>query len=358
MDALSIIRTYLSEHALDGLIVTRRDNFSWITRGCENHVMDNTEVGVASLLITPDGVLCVADCSDAARIYEEELPFSAQCVSVPWYDSMEAEWRRQIDGKRIASDTGISGTPCVQTDLIPLRMTLDEEQKAVYRQLGADCAAILEHIIGSARPGQSEAQLAAQLAGEMAQKNIRASCILIGSDERTRKYRHPMPTDKTIENDVMMVAGAERGGLWVSMTRMVSFSPLSQEVRDRFEATQHIFAAMQCHMSPGMSYREYFAFVQELYAQYALPDEWKQHHQGGPTGYACREFVVRPDTEGAIQSEQAYAWNPTFMGTKCEETTLLTREGIEVLTKTSDWPRHAVDTPWGSFSVADILVLG
>ena len=52
---------------------------------------------------------------------------------------------------------------------------------------------------------------------------------------------------------------------------------------------------------------------------------------------------------------QAYAWNPTIQGTKCEETTYLSEYGIETFTRTKDWPCTTVKTPYGVFETADIL---
>lgn len=80
------------------------------------------------------------------------------------------------------------------------------------------------------------------------------------------------------------------------------------------------------------------------------------HHQGGPTGYGCREFVVTPHNDKRMHVGQAYAWNPTIQGTKCEETTYLGEIGIQTFTRTAQWPCTIVKTLYGEFEVADILV--
>ena len=56
-------------------------------------------------------------------------------------------------------------------------------------------------------------------------------------------------------------------------------------------------------MKDGMSYQAYFRKAQELYAKEGCSKEWKMHHQGGPTGYGCREFTVTPETKGVIKEE-------------------------------------------------------
>lgn len=60
------------------------------------------------------------------------------------------------------------------------------------------------------------------------------------------------------------------------------------------------------------------------------PDGWRDH-QGGTTGYGSRKVVASPDTNLWIDTGQAFAWNPSLMGTKAEETYVLTAGGPELL---------------------------
>ena len=165
-----------------------------------------------------------------------------------------------------------------------------------------------------------EEEVAADLKCRCIRQGISPDCVLVGSDERILNYRHPVPTDKKIEKSLMVVLGGEKYGLNISMTRMVYFAPVPEEIRERYEKTAYIFACMQCMMKEGLSYREYFRKVQELYREAGWDGQWQKHHQGGPTGYACREFIAGPDTEGKMFCGEAFAWNPTIEGTKCEET--------------------------------------
>jgi hypothetical protein len=84
------------------------------------------------------------------------------------------------------------------------------------------------------------------------------------------------------------------------------------EQLDRLAKTQKIFAEMQGLMEAGLPYATYFQQVQKLYAAADCPDEWQKHHQGGPTGYACREKIVTPNSTGHIKLNQAYAWNTLY----------------------------------------------
>ena len=73
---------------------------------------------------------------------------------------------------------------------------------------------------------------------------------------------------------------------------------------------------MQNMMEDGMAYSEYFRKVQKLYDEAGWPDEWKMHHQGGPTGYGCREFVVTPDTKRLSPGGAGLCMEPDNPGDK------------------------------------------
>ena len=270
---------------------------------------------MAHLLIEKDGSVTVAaDSSDCPRMEAEQNALGAKGMLIPWYESFEAHLKDYIGDRTFASDTGIVGTDNVQSDLINVRMQLSEKERKRYRKIGQECAGIVEGVAMNARPGQTEQEIA---------DKIRTGCIANG----------------------------------ISMTRMVYFVPVPEEIKGRMQKTQKIFAAMQNLMKDGMSYQTYFRKIQELYAKEGCPEEWKMHHQGGPPGYGCREFVVTPVIGGRIRNNQAYAWNPTIVGTKCEETTFLTDNGVEIFTRTKVWPCSMIETKYGSCSVADILYI-
>lgn len=349
---------WLGTTACEGVVLGRRDNFKWITEENENAVVTNTEMGIAFLVIEKTGkIKMIADSSDCPRMEDEQNFLRAECILVPWYQTLDAFVADYCKGKNYASDAGIPGTADIRKNLTALRMQLGEKEAERYRRLGQECAQIVESVAKDARPGQTENEVASMLKCRCIANGISPDCVLVGSDERILKYRHPVPSDKKIEKVLMVVLGGEKYGLNISMTRMVSYGEPGKEILERMKKTQYIFAAMQKMMRDGMRYADYFQKVRELYAEAGWPEEWKMHHQGGPTGYGCREFVVTPDTEGVLRDGQAYAWNPTIEGTKCEETTYLRDGQIEILTRTGDWPCSDIETEYGSLGVADILVI-
>lgn len=356
MENLERLREWLDTTPYEGIIISRRDNFKWLTQGIENAVVANTEIGVCLLVIKKDGTIdLIADSSDCPCMEQEKNVLHAKCILVPWYETIDTILKKYCKGKAYASDTGLLHTVCVQDELIPLRMLLNEVELRRYRKLGQECAAIVETAVKEAEPGQTEKEVAERIKMDCIRYGISPDCVLVGSDERILNYRHPMPEDKRISHSLMAVLGGEKYGLNVSLTRMVYFGDIPQYIRKRMQKTQFIFACMQNMMQDQMKYQDYWEQLKRIYKEAGYPDEWKLHHQGGPTGYGCREFILTPFTPGYLKEGQAYAWNPTIQGTKCEETTCLFNRKVEILTRTKEWPCTLIHTPYGNLDVAGIL---
>ena len=108
-------------------------------------------------------------------------------------------------------------------------------------------------------------------------------------------------------------------------------------------------------MKEGMPYQEYFAKVQKLYEEAGYDGEWKLHHQGGPTGYACREFVVTPETGGEIHEAKPLHGTRPSREPNAKKPHILRRKGSKPSPGQKNWPCREVETPYGDYEVAGIL---
>jgi hemin uptake protein HemP len=69
---LSRLWDKLNARKLDGVYLSRRANFSWLTGG-DNRIFINHPTGSSSLLITRTGKYLLAAVMDSARMLEEEV---------------------------------------------------------------------------------------------------------------------------------------------------------------------------------------------------------------------------------------------------------------------------------------------
>jgi antitoxin VapB len=307
-------------------------NFAWYTGGADNRVDHSAPLGVAAVLLTPGGEHIIADNIEAPRMREEETP-GFEIVEHPWYEEAAPLYRELAGGATLGSDFPVEGARNVSEELAPLRYVLDAEAVELYRRAGIETSAAMGEASGSLSPGMTEHEAAANLIAACRRRGLITSVTLVAADDRIARYRHPIPQDPSIRRRVMLVICAERGGLYVSLTRIVDFEEPDAELVRREEACEEILRRMREEATrPGHALADAFEDCKGFYAGAGFSDEWRLHHQGGMSGYAAREIIATPETRQEIEVGQAFAWNPSITGAKAEETFILTENGPEVIT--------------------------
>ena len=246
-------------------------------------------------------------------------------------------------GRRIGSDVVLPNTAFVGDKLAELRYSLTPWEIDRYRWLGRKMGESVARISGQIQVGESEYEIAAKLAGELMGFGIEPSVVLIATDERIFKYRHPIPTPRKLERYVMLVVNAQKWGLVASLTRLVHFGKVPAMIREKMEALARVDACFIQETKPGNRYSDILAKAVGLYRRVGFQEEWKLHHQGGPTGYRPRESIVTQDSRGVVLDNQAFAWNPSITGVKLEYTIIATPVSPEFVTLTPSWPTLVVE---------------
>lgn len=356
-EPLEKVRAFLTEHALDGVLLRTRRNFSWVTGGRDNHIELATELGVADLLIFRDIQYCVTTKMESLRLYEEELEgLGYEFVTPEWYEGTEGAILQLCKGKRVGSDVPFAHFPHVEQELAPLRYSLSTGEIDRYRWLSQKAARAVEATCRDIEPGWTEHQIAASLAAKVLQDGIQPTVLLVATDDRIFKYRHPIPTDKQLQSYAMLVLCAEKWGLISNVTRFVHFGTLPQELEENKWKLAQIDAAMNAATRPGVPIKDVFQTGLDTYAKVGHGDDWRYLHQGGPTGYKAREFFATPEVSGNVELNQAFAWNPAIRGIKSEDTLLVGERENEFLTHTGDWVYMEVEENGVTYLRPDILI--
>lgn len=353
------VRSYMRAAGLAGVLLSRQDNFAWLTAGKDNHVVAGSDVGVASLLVTRDARFVLTNRIEAARIADEEVGGQGwEPRTFEWYEpgALAATVRDILADGRLAADTPFPGARPLDHAFDELRADLLPDEIARYRELGRIATEAMVHAGQSLHQGWTEHEIAADLARRVTANGARPGVVLIATDERIARYRHPIPTDKRLRDYAMLVLGASKWGLQVSITRFVSFHRLNDDLRRKWLDVSRIAAYFTLATQPGRPWGELFRGATELYETLGYPQEWKLHHQGGPTGYRGRDFTATFDSPGAVSAHQAAAWNPSITGTKSEDTILVSDAGHEFLTRHGQWPMLAVEHDGQRLEFADVLV--
>ncbi len=333
------IQTLLSSHNLDGLLLQRVSSFAWATCGAASYVNVATTTGEATLLITRDSRFLFTNNIESPRFEGEEqlLGQGWEFEVFPWHQMNKNIYQR-TRGLKLGADVTFPGALDFSAEIADLRSALTPEEGERFRILGKICAQAMDSAIQNTAPGQTEHEIAARLAYETESRGAQVVVNLIATDERIFNYRHPLPTNKTLDRYAMLVLCGRWRGLICSLTRLVHFGPLPDELRYKAEAVALVDATMISATRPGQIHFRIFEQAVAAYADTGFPDEWQLHHQGGTAGYEGREHIITPISTGQVAIDQAYAWNPSITGTKSEDTILVGPKSNEILTTIDDWP--------------------
>ena len=155
----------------------------------------------------------------------------------------------------------------------------------------------------------------------------------------------------------MLVLCGRQKGLVCSLTRLIHFGLLPNELKEKSESVAYIDAKMISSTRTGKTVSEVFRITKDAYAKVGFADEWQLHHQGGPAGYDPREFLAKDNAEIPIGIGQAYAWNPSITGCKSEDTILVKESGNEILSVIDGWPSFTIQIDGQSIERPQILVI-
>lgn len=327
----------LDELDLEALILREPGNVAWWSGGGRTHVLATPDIGVADLVIYRDKTRLVTTISELARMREEELfGVADESVVLPW-DAERADFLPR--GQSVGSDVPLSGRRHIGCAVLRARQSLTHGEVKRYRDLGRDLAVSMGEVMRVARASETEVEIAGRVAHALISMGIDPVVLLAAGEQRMHKYRHPLPTSTKLGSQAMLTVCGRRGGLIVNATRVISFSSSSEEIDDRHRRLLDVEMTYLDATRIGALVGEIFDAGCKSYAQAGFdPQEWTRHHQGGPTGYATRDYRATNRSKESVVAWQAFAWNPTAAGVKTEDTVLVTSDSLEVITVDDKWP--------------------
>ena len=355
---IALVQAWLRAHKYDGILLSTSSNFAMATGGKRNWVWTAGDHGANSLFVTKAGeAYYVGNTIEQGRVMDEELAgLNCGIKNFLWFDDSAANVVRKEFTGNLVSDDGSLGKN-VNNDLAILRALLSPAELEKYRLLGKLASDSIVAVLDSITPGMTEADIAARICAEGAQRRCQVPVFLVAADGRISKYRHPIPTQATllagqlqervVRGYVMVVGCFLREGLVVSMTRIKKVGDMPLFVPDAYDRICGVDALMQEATQPGKTLGDVFAVCQRAYKDLGFPEnEWHNHHQGGATGYAGRTCKGAPgetfpvldqswskkvkDIAGIdVEFGSAFAWNPSAVGVKSEDTFILLPDGTQ-----------------------------
>jgi Xaa-Pro aminopeptidase len=329
-----------------GLVLTRPASVAWATGGVAPPVDRSADTDLVWAVITPAGAALITTEVEAGRIAEEYQPAAhgfADLATVPWYRPEEFV-RAAVEfagapAARLAGDGHPAFAWDASGELTGLRLALSGPEQKELRDLGADAATALEGALAAWSPGERDLDVQARVAAALEGRGADAPVLIVGGDDRVRRYRHPMAVGAPVSELVMAVAVARRAGLHAAATRFACAGPLPPDLRALRARVGRIERDVLAASRPAASYGQALSALDAGYAREGAAGGWAGHYQGGPIGFAQREFEIAPCQHDSpwysarIEAGHAVAWNPSLPGgAKAEDTYLVGADGVERLT--------------------------
>ncbi|MGE5612931.1 MAG: M24 family metallopeptidase [Bacillota bacterium] len=327
-----LLTAEIKNRGYDAVVIKKQPNFSWITSGGRGFIGLSSENACAYIVVTPERIYLASNNIESPRLLKEELPEG-------FADSITLEWHE--DGNMGAMLKKIFGNIADDTDMDDwfkaARTNLNPNEIQRYRTLGNNVADVLETVCFSLRPGLTEFEIAGLISQKLWSRGIEPITLLVAADERSHYFRHYVPTGNRVNSGVIVSLCARSGGLVVSATRSVAFKKGFAQGYDKLLNVEQ--AALEATLEGG-TLGDVISKIISAYKENGFSDEWKNHHQGGLTGYLAREIRANPSCQVAVQANQAYAWNPSAIGAKCEDTVIRLDGRLEFITPVSaNWPK-------------------
>lgn len=363
--AVGRVRDLLAREGLRGAVLTRPGSVAWISGGMNVPIDRSAGVDTLWVAIGPDSASIVTTNVEGPRVAALMGDDECALVSADWWDA-GAMIRAAADAVGAGPELlGSDGLPEFGRDLTvgltQERMRLTDRQRQSMADLGRESAAVVESALREWRPGETDHQIAARIAAGVERFGGQCPVLLVGGDERVRRFRHPVAVGAPVNQLVMAVLVASRAGQHVALTRFASKGPVDAGLECELAVTRAIHLDVLDACTPGATLGHAMTRLAESYARHGYDHQWRDHYQGGPIGYAQRECEIAPvQTDSPwwtviLPEGSAVAFNPSVAGgAKDEDTYILTAAGPRWITSTTDWPTTN-DTAFPRPVVLDIV---
>jgi len=334
------LRQFMAENGYDYTILARRDNFAWFTGGGDSKVLRNSDTGFGILVISRENVYFIAQFMDMARIADDELTgLDIEKITLKWQDASREEAALGLcRGGKVAADFDWPGADNRLKDLVQLHYPFTDLEIERYTRVGALCDKMLKAVADRIHPGMTEHEIEAEILFEYGKENMTPKVLLVGSDERIAKYRHPNASPKKVEKLVLLHPGAEKWGLHANITRMVYFGDkLPEDLQHKYDLLNLCEAQAMAMCRPGVRYHDILEERRRIFRESGCEEEFFNHYPGVITGYYFVDAQPIINNEAVVE-RIAYDWFITVTGAKVEELSISDPKGAKLLSATGVWP--------------------
>lgn len=347
----------IESHKLDAILLRRHENIAWFTSGGDaSRGLSSENPAAVALFITSDSRSVLATNDESPRFFEEEIAYLGfQLKERRWYEGLEGLVRDICRGRKVGADWPTNGAVDLVDELLGLRRELNTLEQRRLAALGQDLAHAVEATCRNTEVGDTEFEVAGQLAHRMLRRGISPLRIYVAANDRSAEFRLAVPRGGRVEGRVQVAAVGRRFGLCAFACRTVCFGPIDEAFVQRFQAAVMVEASFIYQSSLNRTVEQVFQVARRIYEKTGFPNEWVLSRQGFALGYSPEEFDLTPDSPVLLGPGMALGWSPSVGDARAGNTVLIGLKSYSLLTRPEQWPTVSVTVAGNVIELPDVL---
>lgn len=339
---LAAVRAWLLRTRRGALLLSRTENYAWLTGGEDNQIAAGAPA--AALAVLPERVLVVApsDIVVAARTPLRGLGFKA--TTYRWDLGRDPSATVRAVGAlagtgTIAADEHRPGSEYVADEVTALRQNLTPFEQQRLTWLARAAAAAVHQAVEELNVEATEADLAAAVEAAVTEAGAEAVDLRVTSLERLQRDGLSPAADVPLGSGAAVHLVAGRWGLSATVGRTVALQP-DPLVSDAYGVARSIYAALLGRVAADVPLRELFAAGAQRADELGAAGLFERVPPGAVGGYGAGSQAIAPTSLARLGTGSAVTLAVQHPRAYLAETLLLNEAGVVIVTA-GEWPAPA-----------------
>jgi len=350
----AIVGKILAETGCDTAILLVPAHLAWFSGGLNLRGLfaESERPGV-----TTNGKMRWLICSnaDTQRLFDEELDgLGFMLKEWNWHTGRAQLLADLVQGKKVASDRPFPGLPLISDRLRSETRPLYASDRVRYIELAQLVSHALEATARTLKPGETEEEIAGQLAHRAFHRGIDVHAISVAADDRNRKFRRSGYTDATVQFSCTLQLTGVRDGLHATFGRSVTFELDAESAAT--DAACKLAGAYFALSKPGRTFGEAVDTGFRLLEGTAFEHEHRLNSPGYGTGWFPADELRKMNHDEPFVLHQPLVWQARLGSAAVVETVIVGPDGAEQIAEPADWPFKRIVVGGRAYDIPDRLV--
>jgi hypothetical protein len=353
-----LVARFLHDCECEGVLVLHPANFRWLTAGA-NPVGLYGRDEWPGLYFNSQQRWLLASATDSPRLFAEELDgLGFMLKEWHWSASREQMLADLVYGRKVACDQPFRECKYTGAFFANERRKLSTHESGRLAELGKTVAHAVEATARNFDWGESEQEIAGQVAHRLVRHGAEPVEIQVHGDGRARQFRRRGIGSSPVESSCIVQATGRQFGLHASAARTVFRARPADNDKAEFDAAMRWRVAHLATAHIGDRVAVSLEAGKVALRPTAFEHEWRAAPPVALTGREPSEGIFLPTAQDRWTAGWAVVWQERIAGAAIVDTYFIGPDGWQSFTPPSEWPIRRAKVAERTFDIADLLVRG